>query len=412
EPLYNYYKYYLYTHKDCVMERIQHISNHLTMSDVSSTVTQQQPPLNSNMSNRAILYQEYDNGCRKIILNREEALHSLTLEMILEMYRLLKLYENDPKVKLVMLVSSGGKAFCSGGDLKQFITRREVAHELLSAEYKMDYLIHTYNKPVVSIVDGIVMGGGVGVSIHAEYRVLTEKVVWAMPENSIGYFTDVGTNYYTSRMTGGVGLYLSMTGSRVGLKDAMRLSIGTHHVKSEHVPMLVDDLCEKEINDRRQIQFILNMWRKSVPIGQHANASNMTPLEINRESIQRCFDWRMTGATTAESIIELVKQETATNPEWANATLKKLDHACPLSVKVTLRAILESSTLPIDEVFKMDNRVGRYLMGSLDNVLVGVQGALINRKGRPAWWPATLQETSDDLVDQCFKHLEDSKELD
>eukprot|EP01132_Coremiostelium_polycephalum_P009357 gene9357-11491_t len=305
---------------------------------------------------------EYQNGCRRIILTRESSLNSLTMEMIITLKKILKDYQSKSDVKLVILSSSSRKAYCAGGDLKEFLTLQQDekgAKKFTHTEYSLDYLIHTYPKPIISIVDGIAMGGGVGISYNCEYRVVTENSVWAMPECKIGYFPDVGTSFMLSRL-GSIGLYLGLTGEKITTKDMMLCRIGTHYIPRDLIDRLI-------VLPHDQIGSVI---------------------EKNKESIDRCFKLDL-------DIIEILKKvedEKPVNPQWSEKTLKVLKSNCPTSMGVYLELLRRAISMDIEDSITLEGRLALRLIKRND-LKEGVESTLIHKNRTPNWNPTLNQLT-------------------
>eukprot|EP01133_Synstelium_polycarpum_P004348 gene4348-5077_t len=329
--------------------------------------------------------------------------------MIAEIYRLLKQYEHDPKVTLVMVVSvTGGKAFCAGGDIMQFTSEQSMGHRFAKLEYKMDHLIHTYSKPYLSVVDGVAMGGGVGLCIHGQYRIFTENALWAMPENRIAYIPDVGTNFFTSRI-GAVGMYLVLTGTRIGARDAMTFGLASHFVQHADVQRLVEDLCHNEIDTQRQIEFIINKFRKIV--GPELSGVSLRPsvIEPYRQSIERCFN---RSAESVEEICRHLEAESVIDAEWSKKTLEQITTASPLSVKASFKLLKMAVDMDIDDILRTELRIGTRLTQQGANMVAGVRAALKSKGQVPEWNPPTLAATTPDMVDKLFERMSPDQELD
>ncbi|EGG15198.1 enoyl-CoA hydratase/isomerase domain-containing protein [Cavenderia fasciculata] len=405
------------------MNRIDVLSNHLCSSTITTTTTttvvkyndNKDPLLVSELESNHILYRIYDNGCLKIILNREKALNSLTLEMINHLLNLLKKYENDKRVTFVLVVGAGDRAYCSGGDLLEFSSSVEMSHRLSNTEYKLDYLIHTYSKPYVSIVNGIVMGGGVGISIHGSHCIVTERALWAMPECFIGYFPDVGTNYQMSRL-GAIGLYLDLTGTRIKYRDLVGLGIASHHVPSDMLDRLVRDLTENTVDTTRQLDFIINLYRKQVGYRLHnIEPSTMVEWLVQNQCLERCFGNHI---KSVQEVLDNLENEIKNNNgdekvrKWAEQTLTKITGSRPLSICACFKAFRDSLNLSIDDVLKMDNRVGTHLTQIEEDGREGIKAALFDKTYKPQWIPPTIQQVDPNIVDSLFKPLPSHQELD
>ncbi|THG11693.1 hypothetical protein TEA_027039 [Camellia sinensis var. sinensis] len=222
----------------------------------------------------AVVLFEENAGVRKVILNRPKKLNILNYEMVCQMLKKLEAYENDPTVKLVIL-KGNGKAFCAGGDVTAVITFITTGHWSFGASFyrkqlALDYLLGTYKKPLVSLINGFVMGGGAGISMHATFRIVTEKTVFAMPETSIGLFPDVGASHFLSRLPGFFGEYLGLTGARLDGIEMLTCGLATHFVNSKDLDSLEIALNAAGYSDTLDIMTISKIINKFVQKGSRA----------------------------------------------------------------------------------------------------------------------------------------------
>lgn len=332
-----------------------------------------------------------------ITLNRPQALNALTLGMVRQMNEQLILWENDPQVQAVVIRGEGNRAFCAGGDVKAvaLATRAADPHEKALArdffyeEYQLNHRIFTYPKPYIALVDGIVMGGGVGVSVHGTVRIISENVTLAMPETLIGFFPDVGGGYFLPRCPGRTGEYLGLTGQRAGAADAMYAGFATHFIPLAHHADVLSALAAADLKDavnpREAIEEILSRFTDEVP-----GESHLAPL---REKIDRCF-----GHDRIEDIIEALGQD---DSEWAGQTLEKLYAVSPTSLKVTLLHLRRCAGLDFGRVMTMEYRLSQAFMHSHDT-FEGIRAALIDKDRAPKWRPARVADVDDALVESYF----------
>jgi len=236
------------------------------------------------------------------------------------------------------------------------------------------------------------MGGGVGVSIHGKYRVITEKIIWAMPENSVGFFPDVGSTHFLSHCPGFTGVYLGLTGARLAAVDCMYCEIGTHYVESKLVGDLENSLHSLDISTPAHIEAILAKF-SGYPQGKSV-------LKENRDAIDRCF-----SGNSVEDILELLSKE---NTEWAQSTTSLLSKGCPMSLKVTLEALRRAKSMTLEEALQMELRVGSRLVLRQD-IQEGVNAVLVAKKRhtQPKWDPPTLQDIKQEDVMKFFLPFKD-----
>ena len=319
---------------------------------------------------------EVDGACGIVTLNRPAALNALTTPMIRSMTDALSAWHADARIASVILKSASPKAFCAGGDIKAVrassIAGDGAANEaFFSTEYVLDELIATYAKPFVSLIDGICMGGGMGISVHGRFRVVTERALFAMPEVGIGFFPDVGASYFLPRLPGQVGTYLGLTGARAGGGDAVYARLGTHFVPSARLAEL-----ERALRSDRQgaIGATLERWAESPP---------EAPLAAHRETLDRVF----AGATAADIVDAL---ERADDP-WSRESLGLLRRGSPLSLAITCALVRRGARVPLHACFEQELRLGRVVTRSPD-FLEGVRAVLVDKDGRPRWTHAAVRD--------------------
>lgn len=339
-----------------------------------------------------------DIGNKGIItLNRPKALNALNLSMVKKIYPTLKKWETSKK--LVIIEGAGEKAFCAGGDVKSIVlavkeNNKELGETFFREEYTLNNLIGTYKIPYVALINGITMGGGVGLSVHGKYRVATEKTLFAMPETAIGLFPDVGGSYFLPRLNGKLGLYLGLTGERLKGMDVLFAGIATHFVASESISELKQDLLT---NDSSDVPTILNKY-------QLKNSDKPFALAAYMNQIDKCF-----SASSVEEIIKRLEEEKS---EWAEKTVKTLLKMSPTSLKVTMKAIQKGSTLQLADCLKMEYRlVCNYGLCRTKDFSEGVRALLLDKDQNAKWNPKTLSEVSDTHVNEQFTNLPQEKEL-
>ncbi|KAG0356182.1 hypothetical protein BGZ54_000814 [Gamsiella multidivaricata] len=284
--------------------------------------------------------------------------------------------------KVIVIKGSGEKAFCAGGDVRQVVElanagKQNEALEFFAEEYKLNHMIATLKTPFVAILNGITMGGGVGLSVHAPFRIATEKTLFAMPETNIGLFPDVGGSFFLPRLDGETGTYLGLVGSRLKGIDTVYAGIATHYVPSERLPALEDRLSELETDNHDVINMAIEDF-VSEPLHDHKYT-----LSDDRDAIDRCFRFN-----TIEEIVAALEKE---NTPFATKTLKVLRSMSPMSLKVTLQQIREGANLGIADCFRMEHQLARQFLYGHD-FSEGVRALLIEKTLDPKWQPATIEE--------------------
>lgn len=309
---------------------------------------------------------------------------------------------------MILISGAGTKALCAGGDVAALALQNESGKEgqkastdFFGLEYRLDHLIATYSKPVISFMDGITMGGGVGLSMHAPFRIATERTLFAMPETTIGFFPDVGGSFFLPRLDGETGTYLALTSERLKGVQALYAGIATHYLHSSVLSNVAQRLSELTFPDHVELPERLEIVNKTMA----EFSVGLPPLEEEpmlmagslRTAIDRCFRFN-----TIEEIFEALEKETE-HKEWAQKTLKTLSSRSPTSLKVTLRQMRLGKKWGISEAFQREHEISANFMRHPDFV-EGVKARLMSKPPRQAnWKPATLKEVSNKAVDNFFK---------
>ncbi|RIB09845.1 3-hydroxyisobutyryl-coenzyme A hydrolase [Gigaspora rosea] len=335
-------------------------------------------------------------GNRIFILNRPTAYNALDLSMIRNMTPQLQAWNESDLCKVIILKATGNKAFCAGGDVKHVkrlctllgvindMEQGEEQHavKFFEEEYQLNHLIATLDKPFVSFLDGITMGGGVGLSVHAPFRVATENTVFAMPEAKIGFFPDVGGSFFLPRFDGEVGTYLALTGASLKGLDVFLSGVATHYVPSQRLPLLENRLSEIECDDHEVINAVIEEFVAE------CNRDHSYALGGNvRKSIDRCFK-----GDSVEDILKALEQE---NSAWSRETINTLLRMSPTSLKVALKQLRKGKNMVITDCFKMEYRLAQKFLKKSDFAR-GVNHLLVNKeKTPPKWDPPSLEEVTD-----------------
>lgn len=336
-------------------------------------------------------------GCAGVItLNRPKFLNALSFSMVRQIYPQLKKWEQDPETFLILIKGAGEKAFCAGGDIKVISeaakAKQKMSQDFFREEYLLNNAIARCQKPYVALIDGITMGGGVGVSVHGLFRVATEKTVFAMPETAIGLFPDVGGGYFLPRLQGKLGYFLALTGFRLKGRDVYKAGIATHFVDSAKLRTLEEDLLALKSPSKENIANVLETYHTESKTDQ----DKPFILEEHMDKINRWF-----SASTVEQITENLRQD---GSPFALEQLKVLNKMSPTSLKIALRQLTEGSSKTLEEVLTMEYRLSQACMGSHD-FHEGVRAVLIDKDQNPKWKPATLKEVTDEDLNNHFKSL-------
>ncbi|WP_257463224.1 enoyl-CoA hydratase/isomerase family protein [Archangium lipolyticum] len=336
-----------------------------------------------------------------VTLNRPKALNALDLGMIRALHPALEAWAKEPSVKAVVIRGAGGRAFCAGGDVRAVAAslgspapegQEPLSRSFFREEYRLNHLIHHYPKPFVALVDGISMGGGLGLSVHGSHRVVTERLVLAMPETAIGLFPDVGGGWFLPRFPGEAGTYLGLTGVRSNAADAMWLGYGTQHVTHDKLDAVVDALAAADWSAGAARDVATRV------LSGFATEPGPSPLSAHRETIDRCF-----SKDRMEDILAALEAE---HTPWAEETRATLGRMSPTSLKVTLRQLRLCRSRPYDEVVTVEYRLSQHCT-ALPDFREGIRAVLVDKDNRPKWNPPTLAEAREADVEACFAPLGD-----
>jgi enoyl-CoA hydratase len=343
------------------------------------------------MSDAAEILFERRGAAGLITLNRPQALNAVTLSMVRALRAQLDAWRDDPAVTRVIVTAAGGRAFSAGGDLRRLYDlgragRYEEALVFWREEYALNAVIKRYPKPYVALIDGIVMGGGVGVSIHGSHRVAGDKLAFAMPEVGIGFFPDVGGTWFLPRMPGEIGTFCALTAERLGADDAVAAKVATHRVSSHRFADLLDGLC-----GTTSVDALLSAFAEPVASG---------PVSARRAEIDRLF-----SGDSVEAIVGRLEAETGPDAAWARATAATIGGKAPLSLKIALAQVRKGAGWSFEDCMRAEFRiVSRIVRGQ--NFYEGVRAVIIDKDNRPRWRPARLAEISDADVERHFAPLE------
>ncbi len=322
-----------------------------------------------------------------VTLTRPKALNALTHTMVLALARALTKWERDDAVHLVA-IRGEGRAFCAGGDIMDIYHAGRAGTPLtgfFADEYRLNAHIGRFSKPYVALIDGIVMGGGVGVSVHGSHRVFGDNASFAMPEVGIGFFPDVGGAHFLPRLAGHAGMWLGLTGSRIGQGDSLALGVATHAVASADLDAVLDRLCETGDADAAAAAFAAEVPAK-MDAGQ-------------RKAIARHF-----SGASLDAIVRSLQAAAGEGDEFAAATLKTMLAKSPTSLRVAFRQIREGARLSMDDCMRMEFRILNRMLAGKD-FYEGIRAVLIDKGDTPRWRPADLASVTDAAVDAYFAPL-------
>jgi enoyl-CoA hydratase/carnithine racemase len=314
-------------------------------------------------------------GVGRILLNRPKALNALTTDMVAAIDRVLAGWEHTPP-SAVVLASTSTKAFCAGGDIRTIREHSlagdaEASERFFASEYRLNARIAEYPVPVVSLIDGVCMGGGLGLSVHGSFRVVTERAVLAMPETVIGFFPDVGASYFLPRLPGAIGMYLGLTGHRLDAADALYTGLATHFVPADGLDAVGDALADN-VDD--PVDVVLNRLAGRSPVAQSRLAE-----------VRGDVDW----AFGAPALGEIEKRLRHLDTPWAAAALAALESASPQSLEITHALLARGRQHTLRECLGTELVLTRTTIRTPD-FLEGVRAALVDKDRTPSWQGASL----------------------
>ncbi|WP_260483541.1 enoyl-CoA hydratase/isomerase family protein [Sphingomicrobium flavum] len=333
-----------------------------------------------------------EGAAGRLRLNRPKALHALNRDMCLDMTAALEEWRDDPEVRIIMIDHAEGRGFCAGGDVVSIVKSVEgqgrAARAFFADEYRLNHFEYTYRKPGVAFMDGITMGGGVGIACPCRYRVATERTVFAMPETTIGIFPDVGGGRYLSRLRGRLAQFLSLTGARLDGAECKALRLATHYLPSDKV----EEAKARIMEDPFRVQAILDeLAEPDVP-----------PARImgNLDKINRYF-----ASDRLEEILGALDAGAAEGDEWAATEAKTIRAKSPMACKVSLKLLVESpKQLHFVDEMEMEYGIMVRLIYHPD-FAEGVRALLIDKSNDPKWQPSNPADISDEEVDAFFEPL-------
>jgi len=325
-----------------------------------------------------------------ITLNRPKALNSLNHSMILAIHTKLSIWKSDESIKVVIIRAHEGRAFCAGGDLRSIYELTQNNHpearDFFRDEYQLNRYIYHYPKPYIAFLDGITMGGGVGISLHGSHRVATDRMIFAMPETGIGFFPDVGGTYFLSRLRKHWGYYLGLCGTKLSVDDCLDLGIVQYKTTSESFTHIISKLQETDFrsNPHNQVSTVLTEFQAP---------SKSSELFLDQEKVDRYFSLQ-----TMEEIKKALLQD---GSEFGVSTKELLSKKSPTSLKVTLRALQLGSQRDFDHCMEQEFVLAcRFLAGH--DFLEGIRSVIIDKDQKPRWHPISLENLNDQDIKKYF----------
>ncbi|KAJ0399672.1 hypothetical protein P43SY_000045 [Pythium insidiosum] len=405
---------------------------------VQRHVQQRAAPLSTAAAKRSVrddfadIVYGQDTGLRTVEFNRPQVLNALTLPMVHHLTKRLHKIEANENVNAVIFSGAGDKAFCAGGDIRSLYDNgkdpatRHAALDFFRHEYRLNYFLATTEMPVISFLNGVTMGGGVGLSMHGKFVVATEKTLFAMPETAIGFFPDVGASYLLPRLgrkvvegenyeadvpksraiTGqGLGTYLALTGERVKGKEVIGFGLATHYLPTDEYDTLVHHLTG--------LEFPADMPQDVRDEMIHEAIAELETDEANQEvdpeylqTVESIFG-AQNDDDSVEGIFDRLKKH---DSDWSKKTLATLQTMSPLSLKVTLEQMRQGAVKNCAECFQMEYRVATRMMENPD-FFEGVRAVIVDKDKSPKWRHKDVTQVSKDDVKRFFEPLPEDNEL-
>jgi enoyl-CoA hydratase len=325
-----------------------------------------------------------------VTLNRPRALNALNLSMVRLLDERLEQWAKDERIAHVVVQAAGEKAFCAGGDIRQLYEWGKAGDrqflDFYREEYRLNTRIKRYPKPYIALIDGIVMGGGVGISVHGSHRVVGERTMFAMPETGIGLFPDVGGTYFLPRLPGRIGTWLALTGARLGQADALWCGVATHAAPSNQLGHILTELTRTK--DAEAVMTSLRNDPSAPPI-----------LPARKGIIDQCFD-----ASQVVEVMEKLEAETGPHGEWAHEQARIMSTKSPLSLAIAMRQMREGARAQFEECMSIEWRIVNRIFTGHD-FFEGVRALIIDKDNAPGWRPAGLDKVDASLLDAHFQPL-------
>ena len=333
------------------------------------------------------------NSTILITLTREKVLNALNINMVREIFKNIGVWDKDNDISGIIIQGAGEKSFCAGGDIVSVYHSKNELNSSLSndffrEEYILNLSIANFSKPWISLLNGIAMGGGLGLSVHGKYRIVNNKTVTAMPETAIGLFPDVGGGYFLSRM-GNLGVYLALTGRVMNGLDSIYAGIGTHFIENENIELIIKKIIGKNNYNNEFVDNILNENAQVLK-------SNVSSLSKEVDNIAKHF-----SKDTLSEIFESLEKD---NSEWANNTLEVLSKKSPTSMGVALKQLSLAKNLSLKECLIMEFRICQAMMAKHD-FYEGVRANLVDKDRSPKWAPESINGVTEKIVNEHFQSL-------
>ena len=342
-----------------------------------------------------ILFSSNQNGLAEITLNRPKAINSLTYDMLEPLKEKLIEWEKNPEIKVIILKGAGEKGFCAGGDMKTLYDAGQngdaikKGDQFFNLEYEVDQLIYDFSKPIVACLDGIVMGGGVGLAYGASHRIVTERTKWAMPEMNIGFFPDVGAAYFLNQAPGKIGRYLALTSAVINGAEALYIQAADYFLSQKNLSNFVEELKTTNWHPLPPEKTLEQLIDEYV-----SNPTDKGDLKGFQNEIDEHFRF--------DSIEEIVASLLNGTSPFASDTAKEISSKSPVSLKVTLKQLIDGEGKSLSECLDTDLVIAKNFM-THDDFFEGVRSVLIDKDHTPVYEYNNINDVPEELVNQFFK---------
>lgn len=343
-----------------------------------------------------VVTSEVKNGIGWLKINRPEVLNAINTEVVELLTNALEKWEKDSNVVFVCLYGEGQKGFCAGGDMRKFYDLKaedviSYAEKFFSTEYRLDALMHNYSKPILAYMNGIVMGGGVGLSVGASHRIVTEKTKWAMPEMNIGFFPDVGASFFLNQLPGYIGRYLALTAKVIKANDAIYIGTADYYIESSEWETIQEKLLTKDWSSASILKDLGELISTN-----GISSSDFSELRVNQELINHHFQY-----DTVEEIVESLRSYSINGNEWATQELNNILSKSPTSLKVTLQQLINGKDKSLNECLEMEKDMAIHFMDTAD-FYEGIRAVLVDKDGSPKWAPSELEYLTESDIEHYF----------
>ncbi|MFT0212353.1 enoyl-CoA hydratase/isomerase family protein [Pseudomonas sp. F1_0610] len=347
------------------------------------------------MSDSALVLAQVRNHVGHLTLNRAASLNSLNLEMVRLLQQQLSAWADDAKVYAVVLRAEGEKAFCAGGDIRALYDNHLAGNKdnetFFSEEYALDLFIHNYNKPVVALMDGYVLGGGMGLVQGASFRVISENTRMGMPETGIGYFPDVGGSYFLSRLADHIGTYMAITGNPIKAADALAVGLADWHLPKEQFAEF--DRCLDHMSWNGHPNEAIRSLLETLA---HKTMDGSELLKL-KPAIKKHF-----SVADAKTIYHSLKNETDPSyAQWAEKIVNTLDSRSPLALATAIELVKRGAQLSLENCFNLEFHLDCIWFDQGD-IMEGVRALIVDKDKNPKWQHAHIDDVQQEQVQALF----------